>query len=83
MSSDQRPGKVRVFSSGANGIAPKRRQSDVDDAIPELVLASPSALPGASAGAGQFFLTAVLFVLGCALGGILLAWFGLLPGKTP
>ncbi|OAN54814.1 MULTISPECIES: hypothetical protein [unclassified Sphingobium] len=79
MSSDQRPGKVRVFSSGTATPQPARRRGDRVEAAP---VADPPRLPAPAAkpGGGRFLLLAGLFLLGCAVGGALLAWFGPMPG---
>jgi hypothetical protein len=81
MNGDQRPGRVRVFSSSA-GAAPNpgRRRSDrveVEEA-PE-VLAPPTPVATAT-GKGYVFLLVGLFLLGCVIGGALMAWSGLMPG---
>lgn len=83
MSSDQRPGKVRVFSSGAAAPNPGRRWSD--HAEPENRSAKEQqSLPATTpAGKGGLLAQVGLFLLGCAMGGVLLVWFGLLPGARP
>lgn len=82
MSSDQRPGKVRVFSSGPNGDALQRRRTDREDAETAALEAPLPEARAALKGTGRLPLLSILFLLGCALGGILLAWFGLMPGQT-
>ncbi|NWK98898.1 hypothetical protein DM806_25190 [Sphingobium lactosutens] len=81
MSSDQRPGKVRVFSSGTAAAPPARRRSDRAEADVTPV-AEPSQTPVSAAppSGGGSLLLAVLFLIGCAVGGVLIAWFGLMPG---
>jgi hypothetical protein len=82
MSSDQRPGKVRVFSSGTTPESGARRREDNADHR-----LRPAAAPLEPAdhradkrtGLVNFGL-AVLFLLGCAGGGALLARLGLIPG---
>lgn len=82
MSSDQRPGKVRVFSSAAHA-APARRRGDraivVADPLSQ-VPDAPDATSEAARGAGTNWLALGLFLLGSAGGGALAAWLGLLPG---
>ncbi|HUD95463.1 hypothetical protein [Sphingobium sp.] len=85
MSSDQRPGKVRVFSSGTGAAPPTRRRSDRAEAnVVPVAEAAQAPVPGAQASVppsgGSFLLPAVLFLIGCAVGGVLIAWFGLMPG---
>lgn len=81
MSSDQRPGKVRVFSSGAMPPHPGRRRGDwvEAEAAPMVEHVLPP-VPSTAAESGRSMALAGLFLLGCAIGGTLLAWFGLLPG---
>lgn len=79
MSSDERPAKVRVYSS-RDGSLPHRRRDDVEADAPaqvEAVVAAPLVeLSRIST------VTLVLFVLGCAIGGALVAWFGLVQGAA-
>jgi len=80
MSSDQRPGKVRVFSSRAGAApqapTPARRRGDPQQA------ASSSVAPVQAevARADRSILLAIPFLLGCAIGGGVIAWFGVMPG---
>lgn len=79
MSSDQRPGKVRVFSSStAVAPVPARRRGDVVEAAPSPAPPLPAVEPAQK---GGFPLLAGLFLIGCAIGGALLAWSGLLGGR--
>jgi hypothetical protein len=75
MSSDQRPGKVRVFSSRTPPPAPARRRGDPQQAP------APGAEPAAQAGdvarPGRPLFLAIPFLLGCAIGGAVIAWLGL------
>lgn len=82
MSSDQRPGKVRVFSSGIDGDQPRRRRGDVTEAV--ATIAAPPPVPATVRSAAMPFpRLAALFLLGSAAGGAAIAWFGLIPGNTP
>ena len=82
MSNDQRPGKVRVFSSHAVEPPPARRRGDPPQRD------TPSAVEGAArgpqvanvAGSSRAFMLAIPFLLGCAIGGAVVAWLGLIPG---
>ncbi|WP_375195249.1 hypothetical protein [Sphingobium sp.] len=82
MSSDQRPGKVRVFSSGMKATVPAspsaRRRGDRIEEAPSSVPPTPVVGPALK---GRFLLLAGLFLLGCAIGGALLAWSGLMGPK--
>jgi hypothetical protein len=81
MSSDQRPGKVRVFSSGTIPEPTARRREDQADLGSRRAVAVESAVDRAGKPTGLVsFGLAVLFLLGCAGGGALLAWAGLMPG---
>lgn len=74
MSSDERPAKVRVYSS--RGSLPLRRRDDVesdDQTRVKAVTAAPAVEK--PSGIGAFGLG--VFVLGCAIGGALVAWFSL------
>lgn len=81
MSSDQRPGKVRVFSSGTMADPPRRRRGDVVEA--ELGAPQPSVGPAAQPdGVPRFALRAGMFLLGCVVGGALCALLGWMPGAV-
>ncbi|MCJ8157716.1 hypothetical protein [Sphingomonas sp. LaA6.9] len=84
MSRDQRPGRVRVFTSGQTAEAPYRRRGDVDtqdrtgdeEALsapkpPQMVIeaSTPKSLSSMA--------LAMLFVVGCGVGGMLIAALGL------
>ncbi len=75
MSHDQRPGRVRVFSSGNPAETPQRRRSD-----PKPVAAVPDALPDAPAPASARSLVtrALLFLVACAAGGAIVSASGML-----
>jgi hypothetical protein len=76
MSSDQRPGKVRVFSSGQMAETPRRRRGDTRANDGAAAMA-----PGVKKGnTGWSLALAGLFLLGCAIGGALFASLGLMPG---
>jgi hypothetical protein len=83
MSSDQRPGKVRVFSSGTAASVstspPARRRGDRMEEAPLSVPPMSIVEPARNY---RFFLLAGLFLLGCAIGGALLAWYGLMEPRT-
>lgn len=81
MSSDQRPGKVRVFSSNAAMATPARRRGDPQPATVPAVEPVASAREDV-ARPGRTLLLAVLFLLGCAIGGAVIAWQGLMPGAS-
>ncbi|WP_380874026.1 hypothetical protein [Sphingomonas sp. DBB INV C78] len=86
MSRDQRPGRVRVISSGRPPEPPQRRRGDVD-ANPNAGAAGSAdeAMPGAvrpmvaaaAAPAVSRVMLVLLFVIGCGLGGGLIAALGL------
>ncbi len=85
MSDDRRPARVRVFSSGtpdANSQTsnpdqqnPRRRRTDA----PQLA-ANDAAAGGKSGGRIWIVLGALLFLIGCALGGVLFTISVLHPG---
>ncbi|MDF0542532.1 hypothetical protein PX699_09280 [Sphingobium sp. H39-3-25] len=80
MSSNQRPGKVRVFSSGNRGDVPQRRRGDVEQAEP--ASEARTAVSGAAAPAAERFpwvVMTLLFLIGCAAGGALLSFLGFFP----
>jgi len=82
MSSDQRPGKVRVFSSRTAEAPPARRRGDPQQTGTPPA-AEPAALPTPMAKAASPYRTvlpAALFLFGCATGGAVVAWLGLMPG---
>ena len=82
MSSDQRPGKVRVYSSRPAQPVPARRRGDPQPAAiaAESAAASPQIVDAARP--NRTALLAVPFLLGCAIGGGVLAWLGLMPGAA-
>ncbi len=83
MISDQRPGKVRVFSSRTPPPAPARRRGDQERAAGpagETAMSSPQAEETARPSRSMFL--AVPFLLGCAIGGAVIAWLGLVPGAA-
>lgn len=83
MSSDQRPGKVRVFSSRTPPPAPARRRGDQERATgPAATTAASSPQAGDVARPGRSLFLAVPFLLGCAIGGAVIAWLGLIPGAV-
>ena len=85
MSHDQKPGKVRVVGNAA--AVPQRRRNDVVIDAPASpaspgAAGSPAAAAASRAGAtagGRQVLLAVLFVIGCAIGGAALPLLGILP----
>jgi hypothetical protein len=80
MSSNQRPGKVRVFSSGNRGDVPQRRRGDVEQ--PEAASDARKAASGAAPPEADRFpwvVMTLLFLIGCAAGGALLSLLGLFP----
>lgn len=83
MSSDQRPGKVRVFSSRTPPPAPARRRGDPERATVQAAeRAASSAQAGDAARPGRSLFLAIPFLLGCAIGGAVIAWLGLIPGAA-
>lgn len=84
MSSNRRPGKVRVFSSGTGEPAPQptpsRRRSDRPAEEEVLPIAPAKAAP--AGGLVQALITVVLFLFGCFLGGALFVLVGLVPGAS-
>lgn len=79
MSSDERPAKVRVYSS-RDGSLPYRRRNDPETDTPvqvEAVVAAPVVQPSRIS-----TVTLALFIVGCAIGGALVAWFGLVQGEA-
>ncbi|AGH49085.1 MULTISPECIES: hypothetical protein [Sphingomonadales] len=84
MSRDQQPERVRVVSSGQTTAIPRRRRGDreADDAAAgEIVAATADAVdalidPPAATGLPTIAL-ALLFILGCGIGGALIGAFGL------
>lgn len=82
MSRDQRPGRVRVFSSDGAAPTPMRRRTDrmPELADEELDVPAPSAaavVTPTPADSLSWRLLAVLFLGGCALGGAAIAALGL------
>jgi len=75
MSHDQRPGRVRVFSSGTMAETQRRRRTDT------MPVSAPGASPradetGAGAAAASLrtlVMRALLFLFGCAIGGVLVS----------
>lgn len=68
MSRDQRPGKIKIVSSGI----PARRKGDVADVVQDdqaaaMELADPAI--GESSTGGSIMLPALLYLAGCLLGG--------------
>lgn len=83
MSSDQRPGKVRVFSSRTPPPAPARRRGDRQQTpAPGAEPARLSVPAEDAARPDQPLLLAIPFLLGCAIGGAVIAWLGLIPGAA-
>lgn len=83
MSSDQRPGKVRVFSSRTPPPAPARRRGDQQPApVSGAEPAASAPQPGDDSRPDRTILLAIPFLLGCAIGGAVLAWLGLIPGAA-
>ncbi|HSX54536.1 MAG TPA: hypothetical protein VLG14_04485 [Sphingomonas sp.] len=87
MSSDQRPGKVRVFSSQAAEAPPTRRRDDpsrseVPSGAETAAPPSPSAQATNVASPNRSIILAVTFLSGCAIGGGVAAWLGLIPGAA-
>ena len=83
MSSDQRPGKVRVFSSRTPPPAPARRRGDQEPgAVPAADTSASSPQGGDTARSSRSLFLAVPFLLGCAIGGAAIAWLGLVPGAA-
>ncbi|WP_395328433.1 hypothetical protein WBP06_13065 [Novosphingobium sp. BL-8H] len=89
MSGNTGPAKVRVLSSGdrPHGV-PARRRGDIgrqseEEAAPQLaVVAEPAKAQGADASRSLLWIAGavVLFVLGCAAGGVLVTLSLLYPG---
>lgn len=85
MSSNQRPTGVRVISSQGNRPTPARRHGDpvVESTPPpspdveEVSAPISTAAAEASSGKGDFLILALLFVIGCAIGGAALSLLGL------
>jgi hypothetical protein len=68
MSQDQRPARVRVVASNIPAATPQRRRSD-QKPVPFVVPGPGSSAPSKARRSG--LLRTVLFVIGCASGGIL------------
>ena len=81
MTSHRRPARAGVFPPGPPPAprAPRRSDRAEADVTP---VAEPSQTPVSAAppSGGGSLLLAVLFLIGCAVGGVLIAWFGLMPG---
>lgn len=82
MSDDQRPGRVRLFSSAQPQARPSRRRGDLPKAGGDDGSASPMpmAAPGTIVGRRQrpsMLPMLLLFMLGSALGGMFVAALGL------
>ncbi|ARS28955.1 hypothetical protein [Sphingomonas sp. KC8] len=83
MSRDQRPGRVRVVSQDRSTATPRRRREDMNPA------AAASPAPGVGKAGGQptassgfpLLALAVLFIVGCGVGGALIAAFGLFEAR--
>lgn len=78
MSRDQKPGKVRVVS-GSLPATPLRRAADrvALAALEAAVSQSPVAPAVPAPRGGGLLLPSLLFVLGCAIGGVLFTALGL------
>jgi len=72
MSHDQRPGRVRVFSSGNPAETPQRRRTDPKPAP------VAAALPEAPASLRPLLMRAALFLVAAAIGGAAVTAVGLL-----
>lgn len=69
MSHDQRPGRVRVFSSGSPAATPQRRRTDPP---PAPAVAPPAdAAPAAGLSLRTLAIRGALFLVSCAAGGAL------------
>jgi hypothetical protein len=85
MSDDRRPARVRVFSSGTPDANPQTSSPDPQNLgrrrtdAPQLA-ANDAADKGKSGGRIWIVLGALLFLIGCALGGILFTISVLHPG---
>ncbi len=79
MSQDQRPGRVRVISSGTSADMPQRRRTDARP----LPATPRNAAPDEARTAATPFswrttiMSALLFLCGCAIGGVIVAVYGL------
>lgn len=85
MSDDRRPARVRVFSSGTPDASSQTSASDPQNLgrrrtdAPQLA-ANDAAASGKSGGRIWIVLGALLFLIGCALGGVLFTISVLHPG---
>ena len=79
MSSNQRPTKVRVFSSQNSSPVPNRRRTDVQTETEAPQTATPAVQTAAAptAGRGSTLMLLMLFLIGCAIGGAVLTLIGL------
>lgn len=79
MSRDQKPGRVRVVSSGVPAEPPKRRRDDPDasSAIAERETHGLARLERMPPATYSRIVMAMLFVVGCAFGGAAIAALGL------
>ena len=67
MQHDRKPGRVRVLDNGP--IAGGRRHGDLP--------AAAAAGKGTKPGGGSMFVSVLLFMVGSAIGGASIAWFGI------
>lgn len=83
MSRDQRPARMRVVSSGQRAEQQHRRRGDAPPVDAPVPGEQAQPVPAQAAAAGSPWLIAMLFVIGCALGGALIALSGLfeVPGR--
>lgn len=78
MSRDQRPGRVRVVSQGRSTETPRRRREDNDPAAAAIAARETAKAAGRAGPKGvPLMALALLFVIGCGVGGALIAAFGM------
>jgi hypothetical protein len=73
MSQDQRPGRVRVFSTGAPANTPQRRHTDRQPIVEN----TPAAATGTAPARRLTIVGALLFLVGSAIGGVVATRYGL------
>lgn len=75
MSHDQKPGRLRVVSGGAS--VPQRRRGDAESDAQQDG-APPATAPVAAPSRKPALVLAMLFMVGCAAGGVALPFTGLI-----